>query len=531
MRNFAALFQQIDQTQSTNEKVAHMKDYFATADSGDSSWALFFLSGHRLKRFISSSMLFSWCLEYTKMPEWLMSDSYEAVGDTAETISLLLPRREKSLLADELTLSDWLENKLLPLRNASDQEKKKQIFSFWDILSTQEIFILNKILTGSFRVGVSSLLTLKGLSQALNVSRETLSHRVMGNWEPTPDFFESLKLTDIAHAYMNPYPFYLAYPLEGGLENLGDASKWQAEWKWDGIRAQGIHRNGEEALWSRGNELVSHQFPEIIEALKTLPEGTVLDGEILAYKEGKPLAFGELQKRLGRKQVSKAMMEQVPIVFMIYDILEEDGKDIRSLPMQERRKKIEAFLFQSPKFILSPVVQFKDWDELMQLRTTARDLATEGIMLKKNDSSYGVGRHKGNWWKFKVDPMSIDAVLIYAQAGSGKRANLYTDYTFGVWHENELIPIAKAYSGLDLKEINELDRWIRRNTEEKFGPVRKVKAHHLFEIAFEGIQKSNRHKSGVALRFPRIARWRKDKPYEEADTLENIKKTFLNENI
>lgn len=529
MQDFAGLFQQIDQTQSTNEKVLHMKNFFLTAQSGDSSWALFFLSGHRMKRFISSGMLYTWCWEYTGMPDWLMSESYSAVGDTAETITLLLPQREESLLKEKLTLADWLERKILPLRDTPDEEKKKEIFAFWDVLSTKEIFILNKILTGSFRVGVSSLLTLKALSQALDVSRETLSHRVMGNWEPNAEFFESLKISDSTNNYMNPYPFYLAYPLEGDLNELGPASDWQAEWKWDGIRAQGLNKNGEQALWSRGNELVSHQFPEIIEALKTLPEGTVLDGEILAYKDGMPLSFGELQKRLGRKQVSKNMIEQVPLVFMIYDILELEGKDIRILPMSERRKLLEKFNFQHAKFFISPTIKFANWEELMELRKTARDKLTEGIMLKRKDSSYGVGRHKGNWWKFKVDPMSIDAVLLYAQAGSGKRANLYTDYTFGVWHENELIPIAKAYSGLDLTEINELDKWIRRNTEEKFGPVRKVKAHHLFEIAFEGIQKSNRHKSGVALRFPRIARWRKDKPYEEGDTLENIKKTFLNE--
>lgn len=528
MRRFATLFEEIDQTQSTNEKVQHIKNYFLESSDADSAWALFFLSGHRLKRLITSRMLLEWSQRIITIPEWLLAESYASVGDTAETIALLLPRKETGQQLD-YSLAEWMEKLIKPLQFLSAAEQEKQILGFWNELSTKEIFILNKILTGSFRVGVSSLLTLKGLSLALDVPRETLSQRVMGTWTPTADFFEGLRSKGENHKYLNPYPFYLAYPFEDDLKSLGTPQEWIIEWKWDGIRGQAVVRDGTAALWSRGNELISHQFPELIEAFKTLPEGTVLDGEIVAYTEGQPLLFAELQKRLGRKNVSKEMIDKVPISFIVYDVLEYKGEDIRSWPLSRRRELFKELAFTSSKFVISEEVEGESWDKILQLRLTARERSTEGLMLKKRDSVYGVGRQKGSWWKYKVDPMTIDAVLLYAQAGSGRRANLFTDYTFGVWKDKELIPITKAYSGLDQSEIKELDNWIRKNTDEKFGPVRKVKAHYVFEIAFEGIQLSSRHKSGVALRFPRIARWRKDKPCEECDTLDIIKKTFLDE--
>lgn len=530
MRKFAELFQQIDQTQSTNEKVLHIQNYFSSCSDADGAWALFFLSGHRIKRLITGRKLLDWCQDVVSYPAWLIEESYASVGDTAETISLLLKRKDVSE-HNPYSLSEWMENNIKPLKNLNEEGQKKKILEFWSLLNTNEIFILNKILTGSFRVGVSALLTLKGLSGAIGVSREVLSQRLMGDWEPSGGFYAELKSENEHSRYLNPYPFYLAYPFEGDISTLGSPSDWLIEWKWDGIRGQGVIRNEMATLWSRGNELISHQFPELIEAFKTLPEGTVLDGEVLAYKEGMPLPFGELQKRLGRKNVSKAMVEKFPIVFMIYDILEYQGDDIRSRSLSERRSIIEHLSLDSPLLILSKEIKCKDWDAIKALRLESRARATEGIMLKKRDSVYGVGRQKGYWWKYKVDPMTLDAVLIYAQAGSGRRANLFTDYTFAIWKDKELVPIAKAYSGLDQKEINELDAWIRRNTEEKFGPVRKVKPFHVFEIAFEGIQLSKRHKSGIALRFPRISRWRKDKPYDECDTLENIKKAFFHDEV
>jgi len=527
MREFAALFDKIDQVQSTNEKVEHIKNYFASCSDEDGAWALFFLSGHRIKSLVGSKILLGLCSELVDLPLWLVEESYASVGDTAETITLLLPRKEISEIDNEYSLSEWMEEIIKPLQPLSVEKKRNVIISFWEQLSSKEIFILNKILTGSFRVGVSSLLTLKALSEAIHISREILSQRVMGNWEPDGSFFKSLKSLEPHNRYLNPFPFYLAHPFEGDLQDLGAISNWQIEWKWDGIRGQAVIGEEGAALWSRGNELISHQFPELIDSFKTIEKGTVLDGEILAYENNHPLPFAELQKRLGRKNVSKAMIEKIPIVLVVYDILEYKGVDLRDKPMHERRTILESIIFLSPKIILSELIESSDWQEILSFRLESRSRGVEGLMLKMKNSPYGIGRQKGYWWKYKVDPMTIDAILMYAQAGSGQRANLFTDYTFGVWKDNELVPVAKAYSGLDKKEISELDRWIRKNTEEKFGPVRKVKAHYVFEIAFEGIQKSNRHKSGIALRFPRILRWRKDKPVTESDTLESVKTNFF----
>lgn len=527
MKAFAALFEKIDQTSSTNEKVGYLKDYFQQASSADAAWALFFLSGYRLKRLISGRKLLLWMQQMTHYPAWLLEESYASVGDSAEVITLLLPISQKQASEIDYSLSDWMERLILPLYDKSDEEQQREITGFWKHLPKNETFILNKLLTGSFRVGVSHLLTQRALSEVLDVPAEIISHKIMGDWKPTAEFYESLKSSSSHEKRLTPYPFYLASPLEEELGTLGEPHEWLAEWKWDGIRAQGIRRGEQSALWSRGNELISHQFPEIAEALLSLPDDTVVDGEILAYINGRPLSFGELQKRLGRKKVSKAMMAQVPIVMMLYDVLEYQGTDFRQFPLKERRKMTEQLAQLNPRMIVSPAIPYADWETISQKRLEAKALDTEGLMLKRWNSPYGVGRRRGHWYKFKVDPMTIDVVLLYAQAGKGRRANTYTDYTFGVWHEGMLIPIAKAYSGLNQEEINELDRWIRKNTEEKFGPVRKVKAHQVFEIAFEGIQLSSRHKSGVALRFPRIMRWRKDKPMEEADTLENIKKTFF----
>ncbi|MDP1835044.1 MAG: ATP-dependent DNA ligase [Chlamydiales bacterium] len=525
MKAFADLFDQIDQTNSTNEKVHYLKLFFEGNPSADCAWALFFLSGQKLKRLVSSKALLEWVMDVADIPAWLLEESYSSVGDIAETVSLLLPRSQAAVHSN-LSLSEWMETRILPLRNLRADEQKDIVAAFWHELTRNERFILNKILTSSLRVGVSHLLTIRALSQALDVPKEAISQKLMGSWTPTAEFFDSLR-TSQHTASLNPYPFYLASPLEGELEVLGDPSLWLAEWKWDGIRSQCISREGGQAIWSRGNELVSHQFPELMDSLQRVPSGTVLDGEILAYQDGRPLSFAALQKRLGRKAPSKAIQEEIPIILMVYDILEWEGKDIRDKPIQERRKLVEAWAGKDNRFLVSPRISFSSWDEIREKRLEARELLTEGIMLKKQSSAYGYGRQKGNWWKFKVDPMSIDTVLLYAQTGQGNRANLYTDYTFAVWDSDELIPIAKAYSGLTQEEITTLDKWIRRNTEEKFGPVRRVKAEQVFEIAFEGIQASNRHKSGVALRFPRIARWRKDKPIDECDTIQRIRDAFL----
>jgi DNA ligase-1 len=526
MKDFVELYDHISSTKSTKEKTQYITEYFQKVLPEDAVWALYFLSGHRIKRLIGPNQLFEWCIEKSGLPEWIVLESYSATGDLAETIALLI-NQENTHPTVELSLSQWLNNKILPLFNLTKDQQKEAILQYWQELDHASLFIFNKILTGSLRIGVSQLLTLKALSKVLNVPREILSQKLMGNWEATAEFFTSLGETGetSSQLYLNPYPFYLASPLQGPLEDLGEPNEWIAEWKWDGIRAQCINREGHVAIWSRGNELITHQFPEIVEAIKKVESGTVLDGEILAYKDN-PLPFGELQKRLGRKSVSKAILEKVPLVFMVYDILEVKGQDVRDKPISERRAIFENWKID-PRILVSPVVSFHHWDEIEEKRNAALHNNTEGLILKRKNSKYGVGRRKGNWWKYKIDPKTIDAVLMYAQPGQGWRANLYTDYTFGVWHNDELVPIAKAYSGLSREEISQLDKWIRKNTVEKFGPVRRVKPEQVFEIAFEGIQESKRHKSGVAFRFPRILRWRVDKPPNECDTLEGVKNEFL----
>ncbi|MBS0649179.1 MAG: ATP-dependent DNA ligase [Verrucomicrobia bacterium] len=526
MENFTKLYEQLDQTQSTNEKVEALQAYFETVSAVDGAWALFLLSGHKLKRVVSSKVLFELCAEVTHLPPWLIEECYEMAGDTAETVALLVgDLKEKT---EELSLAEWVEERILSLRQLSLEQQKNKIRQYWTFLNQKEIFILNKILTGGFRVGVSHLLTIRGLSLALKVPPEVLSQRLMGNWEPTAEFYLSLKDSGLfSSEHLNPYPFFLASPLEEALNELGKPEEWLAEWKWDGIRAQCLHRHGKTAVWSRGNELISEQFPELTEELKRLPEGLVLDGEIIAYQEGSPLPFHALQRRLGRKQPSQRLIEEFPVILMIYDLLEFQGEDLRSHPLIRRREIYEQLILPSPLFQISPSLVFSSWQQLLRLKEQAKSKAAEGLMLKRWSSLYGIGRQRGSWWKLKVDPMTIDAVLLYAQAGKGRRANMYTDYTFGIWQGNELIPIAKAYSGLDQKEMAELDRWIRNHTIKKFGPVRQVKPELVFEIAFEGIQQSTRHKSGLALRFPRIARWRHDKPVHECDTVESTKKLLL----
>lgn len=533
MKHFTRLFVALDETTKTSEKVKVMSEYFSTCSAADGAWAVYLLTGRKLRQLVPSARLHQCVKELAGLCDWLFAESYDAVGDLAETIALLLPPAHSS---SDVPLREWVEERLMPLRTKSEDEQKALLSAYWDELSTSERLVMNKIITGSFRIGVSQLLVIKGLSKASGVDESTIAHRLMGDWSPTEEFFTQLFASDTQDADVSrPYPFYLAYPLEQEPEALGNVGDWLAEWKWDGIRSQLIRRQGKTFIWSRGEELISERFPELLEASQQLPDGTVLDGEILAWAEGEVLPFNLLQKRITRKSLSKKLLQEIPVALMAYDILEHEGVDVRSLTMRERRRLLVQLLSPGalddapscrgqldPVFRVSPNLLVSSWQELAESRTTSRDLKVEGLMLKRADSAYGVGRRKGDWWKWKVNPFSIDAVLIYAQRGHGKRASLYTDYTFGVWHEGRLVPVAKAYSGLDDAEIRQVDAFIRQNTLEKFGPVRTVKPELVFEIAFEGIQHSARHKSGIAVRFPRIARWRTDKPMEEADSLQTL---------
>ena len=522
MRDFAEAFDEIDTTTATSLKVAAMVRYFRSAPPADAAWAAYILSGRRLKRFIGPSLLWRWLTEASGLPEWLVAESYSAVGDIAEAIALLI--ESDAAGATDVPLAEWIDGRLLPLRDASEEEQRDAIVGWWRTLPYRECFLLNKLLTGELRVGVSELLVTRALAEVLDVPREVVARGIMGEWKPSAQFWERLKSGEVPMSDASaPYPFYLASPLEDDVTTLGSRADWQIEWKWDGIRGQLIRRSGQCFIWSRGEDLVTERFPEVVNAAASLPDGVVLDGELVAWRDGAVRPFADLQQRIGRKKLTAGILERVPVRFLAYDVLEQDGLDIRALPLHERRARLEALLAGAPEVLsLSPIVDAATWEELAKLRTESRTRSVEGLMLKALASPYGTGRQRGSWWKWKIEPYSFDGVMIYAQPGHGRRSNLYTDYTFGVWHENELVPVAKAYSGLSNAEISELDKWIRAHTIEKFGPVRAVEPIHVFELGYEGIAVSTRHKSGIALRFPRILRWRTDKPASEADTLANL---------
>ena len=522
MHRFATLFDAIDRTTSTNAKVAAMADYFADAPREDAAWTVFFLTGRRLKRLVPSAAIQEWTLAATGLPSWLLSECWSVVGDGAEIAALVLDQLPAAP-SEDLPLSKWVEERIIPLKTLSPEVQQTRVTEWWRRLDRLQRFMLLKLLTGEFRVGVSQTLVVRAIARAAALPATTIAARLMGEWAPSADWFSSvLSHERTEDDRSRPYPFCLASPLDEAPDTLGSPEAWLIEWKWDGIRAQLVKRDARVHLWSRGEELITHRFPEIAAAATNLPDGTVLDGEVLAFRDDRPMPFSALQQRIGRQKQVAQLVRAVPVVFMTYDVLEDLNEDIRSFPLSERRRRLEGLLKGS---ILrpSPVVTGATWEELAALRADSRARGVEGLMLKRLTSAYGVGRKRGDWWKWKIEPFSIDAVLIYAQPGSGKRASLLTDYTFGVWDNGELVPIAKAYSGLSNEEIDEMDRWIRRHTRERFGPVRHVEPAHVFELGFEGIAKSTRHRSGIAVRFPRMLRWRRDKKPEDADTIESVR--------
>ncbi len=500
-----------------------MVSYLEKAPEKDKLWFLALFTGKKPKRPINVNLLKIWALEITKLPEWLFLESYSSVGDLGETLSLLLPKPQFEI---EKSLSLWM-NELIELREKTNEEKKNYVLESWKGLDFTERFIFNKLIGGSFRIGVSKKMLINALAKFSGQEPSQLMHSIMGKWTvENADFQDLIEGKNINPDNSKPYPFCLAYPLEKEIQDLGERKNWQAEYKWDGIRGQLIKRNNEIFIWSRGEELVTSQFPEIMEMLQNFEGNFVLDGEILAVKNDEVLNFNELQKRLNRKNLTKKMLEEIPVQVFVYDLLEFENEDLREIPLQERRILLESLLQKNPneRINIPPIVETENWEDLIEIRKNSRENNSEGLMLKNKNSTYHSGRKKGDWWKWKVDPLTIDAVLIYAQKGSGRRSGYYTDYTFAVKDGEKLVTIAKAYSGLTDKEIMEVSRFVNKNALEKFGPVRTVKPELVFEIAFEGIGFSNRHKSGVALRFPRIVRWRKDKKVEEIDDLEEVKK-------
>jgi len=525
MKLFAQLIKTLDSTNKTNAKVAALAWYFEEAIDTDKVWAIAILSHRRPPRPVNTTLLRTWASELSNIPLWLFEESYHIVGDLAETIALIVPT---SKLSTDKSLTQFLDE-MIALKSKSDDDKRAYLVENWQKLNYYERFVFTKLTTGGFRIGVSQKLMTRALSKATGIDEDILAFKLMGNWNPSSISFRDLVLEKRASDYLSkPYPFYLAYPIENQIPKLENISDWYFEHKWDGIRAQIIIRDGQLFVWSRGEELVTDKYPEFQEFIGVIPNGTVLDGEILPFANNEIGTFNDLQTRIGRKKVSKALLAKTPVILKAYDILEWNGEDIRGEPYIKRRGYLEKLfddrLHEQISLYLSQRLQFKDWSDAVTEREKSREIKSEGLMIKHKDSPYLVGRKKGDWWKWKVDPMTIDAVLTYAMRGHGRRTNLFTDYTFGLWNKNnELVTFAKAYSGLTDAEFRKVDAWIKKNTLERFGPVRSVKPELVFEIAFEGIAKSSRHKSGIATRFPRILRWRQDKSSNEANTLEDIK--------
>ena len=527
MKQLALLIENLDSTTKTTEKVNALFEFFNVSEDTDKIWLIALFTGRRPKRTIKLANIRLWAAEFKQIPNWLFEESYNVVGDLAETIALLIGTAE---IPQYRSLNRWM-TELKEVRNLDENLQKDWLFQSWSVLGTREIFILNKLLTGGFRMGVSEGLLLKALEKHTGILKDELALKIMGNWDPYLITFEELILSENKDLDLSkPYPFYLAYPLENNLEeHFLNIDNWSFEYKWDGIRGQLIRREQAVALWSRGQDLINESFPEIVEVAAQFCNEVVLDGELVVWDEelNIPQTFGELQKRLGRKKVGKVIRKNLPVKFIVYDILEIEKGDIRHKPLEERRLILQNWYSKLEDearntLIISPSLDVLNWEKAKKMRLEAKEKRAEGLMIKSKKSFYGIGRKRGDWWKWKVDPETIDAVLIYAQRGHGRRANFYTDFTFALLKEGELVPFAKAYSGLSNAEIEELNRWIKDHTRESFGPVRSVDAEQVFEIAFEGVSKSKRHKSGVAVRFPRIVRWRKDKTINDINSVDDL---------
>ncbi|HEY0180757.1 MAG TPA: ATP-dependent DNA ligase [Dokdonella sp.] len=533
MKRFAALYRELDRSTGTLDKRAALIAYFRQAPAADAAWALWLLSGGKLAaskaRIASGRELRAWIVDESGQPDWLVEDSYAHVGDLAETLALLLD--DPADAGEDLPLHVWIEQRLLPVAGADEAARRAVVTGAWRRLGFDPRLLFNKLLTGALRVGVSQRLVQQALAEMSGVDIARIAQRMLGAWTPTPAFMRDLLASgELPGDRQQPYPFFLASPLEPADDvaaRLGDIGDWLLEWKWDGIRLQLIRRAGEVALWSRGEERLDGRFPEIEAAAAALSRDCVLDGELLVWSEAerRPLAFTALQKRIQRRKPGPKLLADAPARMLAYDLLELDGADLRALPLEQRRGRLETLLAASddPRIALSPRVEAADWAQAAARREDARARGVEGLMLKRRASPYQVGRRRGDWWKWKIDPLTVDAVLLYAQSGHGRRSTLFTDYTFGLWDGDALVPVAKAYSGLDDREILELDRWIRAHTLERFGPVRSVRAEQVFELGFEAVNHSSRHKSGVAVRFPRILRWRRDKLVADADRLDALK--------
>jgi len=529
--SFSELYLAVRDTSSSDEKVELIAGFLRNASNSEFGWAVYLLRGGNLRGGVRSKELREWAAELSKVPLWLVEESYSVAGDLAETIALLVCKDSNESSAPP-TLNHWIET-ISKINSVSREERKQLVLETWRKISQADCLVFNKLITGGLRIGVAKGLVTKAIERASGIPSAELWTKLAGSWHPDELTLEAITTRSDSGKSVAPYPFFLAYPIERDILNSYSINDWQLEWKWDGIRAQIVKRNGEVAIWSRGDELISESFPEIVDAVHSLADGTVLDGEIVAWSSssdgaGHPASFADLQKRINRKRITTALVSSSPTRFIAYDILELEGRDVRSEPLSTRRNALEKVVVplitsESP-ILISATIESISWAQASDLQSDSRARHVEGLMLKRRDSPYGIGRvNKGAWWKWKVEPLTVDGVLLYATKGHGRRADLYTDYTFAVWDGDKLVTFAKAYSGLTESEIREVDAFIKRNTKERFGPVRTVEPELVFEIAFEGIQESKRHRSGVAVRFPRIARWRRDKRAHDADTLEALK--------
>ncbi|MBT5377938.1 MAG: ATP-dependent DNA ligase [Opitutae bacterium] len=524
MNHFTQLFQSVDSVSGTNQRIRYLREYFEESKPEDSIWACWFLDGNRVKNLIRLKDLKILVADVCSLPLWLVEDSHEVVGDLAETLSLLLKSFAKG--KEPIPLSTVVEKFILPLSSMNVEEKCRTIKDAWARLRPEDLLPYHKLMMGAFRMGISNGNLCRALGDINNVPPAIIAQRMMGKWQPGDRTLQNIIVSATTEEDLNaPVPFCLASPLMAKVNTLGDNAEWQIEWKWDGIRAQLIKSHSGTLIWSRGGESVGGAFPEILEAAKLLPKGVCLDGEILAWNQNGLMPFHDLQRRLGRKSPGVQIQRTVPTRFIAYDIIRFAGEDLRNKVLVKRRHLLEQLVTSLPSQYpigISRPVEAGNWEEYQILRDESREKGVEGFMLKHIESRYNPGRKKGGWYKWKIAPLEADMVLVGAQMGHGRRANIFSDYSLAVWHKDELVVVAKAYSGLTDNEILKVDKQIRKTIIGKFGPVRSVKPMIVFQVAFEGVQRSRRRKTGVGLRFPRIQRWRQDKLPEEAGHLDEI---------
>ena len=525
MRQFAALIRKLELSSRQNEKVLVLSAYFQEAAEKDRVWAIALLSQRRPSRTMTLRQMKKWALEFSGIPEWLFEESYQIVGDLAETIALILPPPTGQA---EQGLSHWIET-ITELKGRASEAQKALVFKSWEVLDKAERFQFNKLVTGSFRVSVSQRLMTRALSLATGMPETVLAHRISGGWDPESTAFQDLvREQSPTEEAGRPYPFQRIHPLEEGPNVLGETSGYLIDWKWEGIRCQLIRRSSNSFIWSEKGELITGAFPAIASALDNFPEGLVLDGEIVIMQDAGVGPASGIEKRLGMKKPGPKALRELPAAFIAFDILEREGTDLRDRPLLERKQQLldlagqvdatgEVILFSDP-------LPVNDWADVAGFRAEARNMRADGLLIKKRELPYRSGDVEGPWLHWKPEAHTINALLIYATRGQGGSTRQYTDLSFAVWAGDQLVPFTRTIEGLPEEDMAELSSWIRENTVERFGPVRSVRAEQVFEIAFEGIEPSSRHRSGLILRSPRILRWCRGLTPDRAGKLSSLKK-------